>query len=227
MLLLLLACLQSSVEPEAPAACNLKEKVHHVSKTGHKSYDSSVKIMLFHENKESGHGSANYFAFSGQKFLLTAAHVVAGDLTPRVADGNKFVDLRIVYINYDNDVAILIPERDLEYTNPIKWKINHDDDIVGIDVVYSGFPSHYEKVLIRGMVSSEDDSGIIAQSFALPGSSGSVVFDSSGRVLGVVSAVGLHLSPLSPYPSLQEDMVFVSRIKLTNKMLREVFECAK
>ena len=227
MLLFLLACMQLNTDIDEPVACKVDLKVHQVSNTGHKSYDSSVKIAIFDGEEEAGHGSANYFTYYGRNFLLTAAHVVSGELTPVVVDGGKHIQLEIVYIDYENDIAILIPKTNLKYTKPIKWRVNYDDDLLGKDIVYSGFPSHYEKVLIRGMVSSEDDSGLIVQSFALPGSSGSVVFDSDGKVLGVVSAVGLHFSSLSPFPSLQEDMVFVSRLTITGKMLREVFECAE
>jgi hypothetical protein len=51
-----------------------------------------------------------------------------------------------------------------------------------------------------------------------------VVFDRKGRVLGVVSAVSIAPSPVSPFPELIETVVYIERVGFLDKsFLREVF----
>ncbi len=190
--------------------------------------DTSVKISIWDEKDELGHGSGNHFSFRGQRFVLTAAHVVDSDNHIYILDGDEKVGAKIVFIDFERDVAILVPNKRLE-TKALRWTRNKSKKLVGKKTIYAGWPSSYGKTLISGMVSSVlGDEAILIHSFALPGSSGSVVFDKSGRVLGVVTAVGLHQGSYSPFPSLQEDMVYVSTIShLTDDRLFEVLKCGK
>jgi len=50
------------------------------------------------------------------------------------------------------------------------------------------------------------------QSFALPGASGSVVFDNKGMAVGVLSAIKVGTHNLSPFPQLHESLVYVNRL---------------
>jgi len=50
------------------------------------------------------------------------------------------------------------------------------------------------------------------QSFALPGASGSVVFDNKGMAVGVLSAIKVGMHNLSPFPQLHESLVYVNRL---------------
>ena len=198
------------------------------SRATKKIRDSSVKIVMIGDGEEMGHGSGNYFKYRNSTFVITAAHVIDGEMEKQIQDGNNKVGFKVVFIDFVNDVAIIVPETELATATPIAWRLSKDSDVIGAPTFYTGFPSHYGKVLLKGMIASVEEEGIIMQSFALPGSSGSVVFDEKGRAIGVVSAVGLHMSPLSPYPSLQEDMVFVAQLDyLTNEMIMGVLECGK
>jgi S1-C subfamily serine protease len=189
---------------------------------------SSIKISIYENDVEIGHGSGNYFSYAGERFVLTAAHVVHIEQEQYVLDGSDKVSARVIYIDFENDIAILKPSKKLK-TKPVRWRRSNSKKIIGKETFYAGWPSGYGKNLISGMVSSVlDKDAILIHSFALPGSSGSVVFDKSGRVLGVVSAVGVHQSPFSPYPTLQEDMVYVSTVSsLTNLRLMEVLKCGR
>ena len=227
MLLFILGCLQADadlVKSEGKPVIPL-----YVSNVHNNADSSSVKIIIYDEedqSKEIGHGSSNYFRYRGHHFLLTAAHVVSEKNPLKIEDGSNLVDLQIVYIDFETDIAILKPATQLKNIEPLKWSNRKSELRLGEKIYYAGYPSHYDKVLISGMVSSLTERGMIIQSFALPGSSGSVVFDKSGRVLGVVSAVGIGYTPVSPYPVMQEDLVFVSTIAhIDNRTLIEVLEC--
>ena len=63
------------------------------------------------------------------------------------------------------------------------------------------------------------------QSFALPGSSGSVVFDFWGRAIGVLSAVSVGVSSVNPFPELVETAVHVQKIQdLDHDFIKELFK---
>ena len=60
----------------------------------------------------------------------------------------------------------------------------------------------------RGMITSFIDKQIVVDAFALPGSSGSVMFTKGGAVVGVAVAVGIHET--FGIPELVEEAVRVS-----------------
>ena len=61
------------------------------------------------------------------------------------------------------------------------------------------------------------------QAFALPGSSGSVIFDNGGRVLGLVSAVKMGFNGMSPFPEMYPSLVFFARVnELDRDRIREL-----
>ena len=66
----------------------------------------------------------------------------------------------------------------------------------------------------------------MANTFAWPGSSGSVVFDETGRVIGVVSAIRIG-SVGNMFPQFIEHIVLVSNIKaLDHDNLKEALKDA-
>ena len=138
-------------------------------------------------------------------------------------NGEEKVPLKIIFDSPEQDVAIVIPLADLAIA-PKKLKINDQASLGGELVNYTGYPSDVGKSTYTGFVSKSDGSALVVQSFALPGSSGSVVFDKKGRALGVVSAVKVFNSPMSPFPELVETLVYVERVTFINKaFLKEVF----
>jgi S1-C subfamily serine protease len=67
---------------------------------------------------------------------------------------------------------------------------------------------------------------LLINTFAWPGSSGSIVFDESGRVLGVLSAIRVD----GPFgiPDLVEHIVLASNIKmLDQEILKEILRNGK
>jgi len=202
-----------SVENRGLPSCNQKLK------TGK---DSSIQIRFITSEGNEGWGSGNYFKFGKYKFIITAAHVIdEGELF--AVDNESHVPLEIIYNNRQRDIAIVVPLNDISI-KPKKLKINDRPDIQGYMINYTGYPSDIGKSTYSGYVSKSDYKTAIIQSFALPGSSGSVVFDQKGRAIGIVSAVKVLQTPMSPFPELVETLVYVERFGFINKkFLKEVF----
>ena len=188
-------------------------------KAGH---SSSVKVESVFGVGETSHGSGNYFKIGKEKFILTAAHVVNDSVAVFLLDKGEYVFLEIAYIDPYRDIAILIPERDLRDTKPVNYKVNAKEDILGMSINYTGFPGQLGKSTFRGIISKSGINYAILQSFAIPGSSGSVVFDNSNRVVGVVSAVSVGMY-FAPIPQLDENVVYIERVaSLNKKVIREL-----
>jgi S1-C subfamily serine protease len=157
-----------------------------------RSFSSSLKVVVVTEHGPVGHGSGNLFHYYGQFFVVTAAHVVDQNLDYLLQeeDGNV-VSCRVIYRDIGNDIAIMKPYG--EFTNTISspYLVNMQKDLVAKELYYAGNPGDLNHVAIRGWVADSNHKRIIMQSFAWPGSSGSVVFDAAGRVIGVVHAIPL------------------------------------
>jgi S1-C subfamily serine protease len=181
-------------------------------------YSSSVKVVTVDaELNISGHGSGNYFKLGKERFILTAAHVITGGAVFFIADAGETVFLETVYVDEYQDIAIMIPHRKLKDVKAIDYKTNNKKDILGMSVNYSGYPADLPKVMFAGTISYSSISYAIMQSYAVPGSSGSVVFDNSGRIVGIVNAVKVGMYGLSPFPHLEENIVYVERMTKFNK----------
>ena len=180
-----------------------------------KAIDSSLKIAVFDsEFKEVGHGSANYFKIGQHKFIMTAAHVVADPEFPAyVVSDNIYIRLDVVLLDELNDIAILVPAKKLKNIKPTDYRTNKELDVTGLTVVHAGYPSDLGLSVFNGTVASCSPSSIMMQSFALPGSSGSIVFDNKGRVVGVLSALKMGMYGYSPYPQVHPTLVYVSRVR--------------
>jgi len=109
-------------------------------------------------------------------------------------------------------LAFFIPKRDLTSVRPVSYRTSKKLDITGDSVVYAGFPADLEKSVFHGTVALTDRTCFMMQSFALPGASGSVVFDNKGMVVGVLSAIKVGMHNLSPFPQLHESLVYVNRL---------------
>jgi len=188
-----------------------------------RSYSSSLKVMVMTEVGPIGHGSGNLFNYYGQFFVITAAHVVDQNIDYLLQEENgNVVSCRVIYRDIGNDIAIIKPYG--EFTNTISspYLVNMQKDLVAKELYYSGNPGDLNHVAIRGWVAESDHQKIIMQSFAWPGSSGSVVFDAAGRVVGVVHAIPLvpnfHEGGMMP----MSQIVMVQRLEvLPRKTIRE------
>tara|TARA_B100000282_G_scaffold292589_1_gene266561 strand:+ start:862 stop:1506 length:645 start_codon:yes stop_codon:yes gene_type:complete len=191
-----------------------------VSKVDH-SLSSSVKLVI-KKGEDRGHASGNYFKYGKNKFIITAAHVVdSGEIW--VEDGIEIVKAEVLWVDADRDIAIIRPMGELNKTKPIKFKINTDNNKVGTIIRYAGYPSNLNKMVLSGMVAQQNEVRIVLQCFALPGSSGSVIFDERGKAVGVLSAVSVQVNPFIGVPELEENIVYAGRLDfITRVFLKEV-----
>ena len=186
-----------------------------------KAIESSARILYFNEGEEAGHASGNYFKIGQHRFIITAAHVVVDGGTFYVEDYKDKVELEIVWIDVGNDIAFAIPKKKLKSIKPVNYRTNKKLDIIGETMVYAGFPADLNKSVFHGTVATQSRYSFMMQSFALPGASGSVVFDNKGRIVGVLSAIKVGYHGLGPWPQLHGSLVFVNRLNFYDKYMIE------
>ena len=179
-----------------------------------KSYYSSVVVFSTNNNELAGAGSGNYFQYKNKRFIITAAHVVEGSESIYVGEKNiEVVEASIIYIDTENDIAVIKAKNDLTITRPVNFK-QSKNKYIGEPVYHTGNPDGEAWHLSEGMISNIGSKSIILNTFAWPGSSGSVVFNKHGNVIGVISAIKIS-SPLG-IPDMVEHIVIVSNIEKLN-----------
>ena len=224
MLLFLFSCVMPMLDTSVDTVIESDDRAtYEVSKID-RSLRSSVKLVIKFDAVEAGHASGNYFKDGRHKFIITAAHVVDGGEV-WIKDGLEIVKSETLWVDKDRDIAIIRPMGELYMTKPIKFKINMDNNKVGTIIRYAGYPSHLGKMVLQGMVAKQKEQKLLLQCWALPGSSGSVLFDEKGRAVGVLSAVAVEMNPFVGIPELQENIVYAGRLDfITRELLKGVLD---
>ena len=221
MLLFLFACVMPLLDtPDDTITDSTDQLTYSVSKLD-RSIDSSVKLVI--KNGESrGHCSGNYFKYKRYKFIITAAHCVdIGEIW--ADDGIDILKTETLWVDPKRDIAIVRPMGELYHTKPSKFKINYDDNKVGSIIRYAGYPSGLGKMVFQGIIAKEDGINLVLQSFALPGSSGSIIFDKKGRAVAVLTAVAVEWGYFTGIPHLKENIVYSSRLDFMDRhLLKEI-----
>ncbi len=115
----------------------------------------------------------------------------------------------VIYEDKAKDIDAIVLHGEPTITDAIKFKQKRDNKI-GKEVYHCGHPSIIPFNLSKGIITSLQGNHIVTDSFALPGSSGSVVFGKSGDIIGIVVSVGFD----QPFglPELIEEVVRVSLV---------------
>jgi len=169
----------------------------------------------------SGYGTGTYFKLDGHLIVLTAAHVV--DRSPvMIVEGrsNESSLARTIYYDEENDIAVLELATELQTRDALKYRerrLDSDEQLIAADVFYTGFPARHDLFTAFGKIASAENDHLLMHSYAWMGASGSGVFDTRGRLIGVLVAVDLGWSPYDPYrmfpPNVVEDVVHVIPIR--------------
>jgi len=179
------------------------------------AYLSSVVIQVFDNGMPTGAGSGNYFKLGKHRFIITAAHVIDGANEIEIYEkGYVGTIAKVVYSNADSDIAILIPQERLRYTKAIPFRRDITNQM-GEKVYHCGHPSRQGWHISEGLLTGTRNDVLMINTFAWPGSSGSVVFDESGRVVGVLSAI-LVDGPFG-IPDMVEHIVLSANIKMLDQ----------
>jgi len=190
------------------------------------SYLSSVAIQSFEGGIPTGTGSGNYFRLGKHRFIMTAAHVVHGATEVSIMErGFSMTEAVVIYADYNTDIAILLPKEKLNYTKAIPFRRDITNQM-GEKVYHCGHPAREGWHISEGLLTGTHNDTLMVNTFAWPGSSGSVLFDETGRVLGILSAIRVG----APFglPSLIEHITLASNIKtLDQETLRAVLRDAK
>jgi len=178
------------------------------------SYRSSVVVFSTKEEEILGSGSGNYFKYKDKNFIITAAHVIDNEGTIYIGEKNiDVVKATVVYVDKERDVAVIQSDEKLKSTKAIKFK-SIRKVYIGESTYHTGHPDGESWHLSDGLVSKIGSDFLILNTFAWPGSSGSVVFNKSGEVIGIISAIKIS-SPMG-IPDMIEHIVIISNINNLN-----------
>jgi len=187
------------------------------------SYLSSVIVQGVTGDVPTGTGSGNYFKLGKKRFILTAAHVVEGEEKIFIMEkGYSMTEAEVVYLDSETDIAVLVPKERLRYTKAIPFRRDINNQM-GEKVYHCGHPAREGFHISEGLLTGTHMDTLLINTFAWPGSSGSVLFDEDGRVLGVLSAI--RISQPFGIPDMIEHIVLAGNIKmLDQKTLKVVLE---
>ncbi len=177
------------------------------------SREATVKISSFSRDGRPVSGSGAYVKYRKHYFVLTAAHVVEGGPSALVISKSEKVVADVVYLDEASDIAVL-KLHGLFTRNPLAWRPVEVN--VGAELTYTGFPNGQNNLTMQGTVSGFSGNRIVMHSYAWSGSSGSVVINRRGQLVGIVSAIEIGYA-FGMIPQLIEDMVLVSPIKSLNE----------
>jgi S1-C subfamily serine protease len=174
-----------------------------------KTREATVELVSLRP-QGMAYGTGTLFTYKGHTIVITAAHVVGGTGNPvMVTDGVKEASAGLVYYDEEQDIAVLTLDSPLVAKamplRPAKMKSLK----IGEEVLYSGYPNVTGLFTIRGYIAGVHPSGhLYLHSYAFSGASGSAVFDTHGRLVGVLYA--LDVGPdVTGMPTIIEDIVVV------------------
>jgi len=180
------------------------------------SRSSAVKVEINYLGSKV-RGSGTYFKYRGHSMVVTAAHlfvfappmVLKSEAT--IITPHEKVIGTLVYVDSITDIAIF-KVATLDSRKPARFNRTPNYS-VGQDVVYSGFPGANNLLTFQGVIIGQGyGTDIAMQSFAWGGSSGSGVFDSTGRFVGVL--VSIMVGPGYNGPQLVGSVVYVAPANL-------------
>ena len=195
----------------------ITEEVH----AGPERSFSSIMSSVVEVRSQHGYGTGTVFENSGQTYVLTAAHVILnfrGEQVPvTIVHNEESHNATVVYSNSDEDIAILsIPE--MNTRSPYKLRFRRSSIDIGERAGYCGFPNRRDLACFSGGISFTAEGVINLHAYAFGGASGSLVVDSRGRAIGILSAI--EVGRFMGMPTPLESIIWIRPI--TRDLLREI-----
>lgn len=184
---------------------------------------SSYMIMCFQGSKLVGAGSGNHFSLRGQKFILTAAHVIeACEEVKLIEYTGETISLKPVVVDSALDWAVLQPEKELPL-RPAKFYRADAEIAMKLDMV--SWPSDYGMVYTDGHLAGSQGPSYYFQTFCWLGSSGASIFGEDGSFLGVLHGIKVgYYDPMMP-PQLLNGICLVR--PLASMSDKEIYEALR
>ncbi len=156
-----------------------------------------VRVNVYDEKTgRRGYGTGFFVNSKGQ--LITCYHVIdkGALMTINTADGCNYAVTEILATDKYSDLALL--QADVKPANVTFLEITDDVPAFANEVRVIGYPGREPLRVSSGRVDSAGELSNICRTFQIsapvaPGSSGSPVFDETGKVIGVAKA-------MKPYP---------------------------
>ena len=181
-----------------------------LTRSERRTRNAAVKV-----SSSSRYGSGTYVEINGKHMVFTAAHVIRERTEMNIIGRNgEVVAGRVIYMNKFNDFAVLsVPRMATRIPVQISPTKKTNQDLVGTDIVYTGFPNSSDLVTINGRVAGIDPSTdrLVLHSYAWMGASGSGVFDMQGKFVGVLVAVSVGRYAV---PQIIEDIVLIVPVNI-------------
>lgn len=208
---LIFAAIMSSFLCTASAHTNepITEEVH----AGPEKSFASIMRSVVEVRSQYGYGTGTVFEKSGQTYVITAAHVVrsrAGEsILITVVHDDEEKQATIAYINPDNDIAILAID-EMNTRSHYNLKFRRSSIGIGDRAGYCGFPNRRDLACFSGGISYTAEGVINLHAYAFGGASGSLVVDSRGRAIGILSAI--EVGTFYGMPTPLESIVWIRPI---------------
>ena len=222
MSFLALSCTQPSTEvcnttEDAPTLQVVKTTTSLIAK----SRNATVRILSIGPDDNISIGTGTAFKYKGHTIVVTAAHVINGPpWLVGVESLGESTMAQVVYYDAHNDLAVLLPSNHSNL-KPVKFRPIKPASIkIGQNTLYSGYPNDEAMYTIKGYISAINREGnYYMHAYAWRGASGSGVFDEWGRLIGVLTAVGVGTDVIGT-PTAIEDVVHIVPIwKLMTDLL--------
>lgn len=148
---------------------------------------SVVKIL---QQSKSGHGTGFLIDYNDRQIVMSAKHVLKNGKF--IVNGHNLVDL-VTSENLDTGFAYLNTSSSIGPSLPIRCS----EVTLGEEIIAVGYPLEFPLVSSWGHViavnyKDADGKGFLADITINMGQSGGPVFDTDGKVVGVISAYALR-----------------------------------
>jgi len=167
--------------------------------------------VVVRDIEDGSYGSGTLFKIDDRNIIITAKHVVGNRSTMAVVGrADETVVGTVIYVDPNYDFAMLsVP--DMITREPMRFRIENDRNIVGMNTTYTGHPAGHDLLTLRGRIAGIDtrSKSYLMHGYAWMGASGSCVFSLDGKLIGVLYAVDVGRF----YgPHIVEDIIWITPI---------------